>query len=441
MLYIYTPEVTSRLEYTLDFIFSRVLQVRYELTTDRASCEQSHQPFINYSEEVCGESFWIPSVSRLMQEVGHRTIIPSVGDWQSMPSLFATHEGDVPLDLISAVFYLITRYEEYDSPHIDKHGRFEYTASVAFQNNFLQRPLVDEWLMKLRELLLSKFPCLEIGCGNYSAVSTIDVDYIYRYRAKSKSQMLLKTVSRLVKFDFSESWRILRVLLYLEKDPYHQFDYLDKLHQGIACKYILFMHFGPFGRYDRRTIYPLYAFYRYLRQQNHAHVIGLHPSYRASFDQKVIAKEKRQLEKRLNYPLSYSRHHFLRIRVPETYQMLDKIGFKRDFSMGYAAMYGFRASTCHSYPVYDIAHERVLKIRVHPTLFMDATMNFYLKLKPEEALKVGTELVDSCRAVHGEFVMLWHNNSVNNLYEWKGWQPIFEQLLSYATQPLAVDKK
>lgn len=435
MLYIYTSKVTKRLEYTLDFVFNNVLKVNYELTTDRDSCEQSHQPFINYSEEACGASFWISSVGGLMHEEGHRSVEPSVGEWLQMPTLFASSEGDVPFDLFSAVFYLISRYEEYATTAIDKHGRYDFNDSVAFRHHFLQRPLVDEWIMKLRDLLSAKFPSLTFETGRYSAVSTIDVDHIYRYRAKSKIQMLLKIAMLLVKRDFAEALHIVRVLMYLEKDPYHQFDYLDKLHHGIACKYILFMHFGPFGRYDRRTIYPLFAFYRYLRQQNHAHVIGLHPSYAASFDKLRIVREKKRLERRLQQPLSYTRHHFLRIRVPETYRILEKIGFKRDFSLGYAGMYGFRASTCHSFPFYDVENDRVLKIKVHPTLLMDGTLNFYLKMRPEEALKVGKELVDKCRSVNGEFVMLWHNSSVNNRYEWAGWQPIFEQLLAYATQP------
>lgn len=440
MLYIYTTKVTRRLEYILDFVFNNVMKVDYELTTDRESCEQSRQPFINYSDEVCGASFWIPSVGGLMHEEGHRSVEPSVGEWLQMPTLFSAPGGDVPFDLFSAVFYLISRYEEYNATSLDKHGRFDYSCSIAHRHNFLQRPLADEWGMRLRELLSAKFPSLTFETGRYSAVSTIDVDHIYRYRAKSKLQMLAKIAMLLVKKDFSEALRIVRVLLYLEKDPYHQFDYLDKLHQGIACKYILFMHFGPWGKHDRRTIYPLYAFYRYLRHQNHAHIIGLHPSYYASFDQSRIRREKRRLERRLNHPLCYTRHHFLRIQLPETYRMLDEIGFKRDYSLGYAGMYGFRAGTCHPYSFYDVLHDKVLKIKVHPTLLMDGTLNFYLSMKPEEALKIGKELVDKCRAVHGEFVMLWHNNSVNNLYEWAGWQPVFEQLLAYATRSSAVEE-
>ncbi len=439
MLYIYTSKLTKRLEYTLDFVFNNVLRVKYELTTDRESCEMSHQPFINYSGESCGNSFWIPSVGGLMHEEGYRSVNPTVGEWQSMPTLFVSPEGNVPFDLFSAVFYLISRYEEYYTSAVDKHGRYDFNDSIAYKHNFLQRPLADEWVMKLHDELSAKFPTLAFETGQYSAVSTIDVDHIYRYRAKSKLLMLIKIASRLVRLDFAEALRIIRVLFYLENDPYHQFDYLDKLHQGIACKYILFMHLGPVGRYDRQTIYPLYAFYRYLRRQNHAHIIGLHPSYSASFDKSKIVSEKKRLEYRLQHPLSYTRHHYLRIRVPETFLILDEIGFKRDFSLGYAGMYGFRASTCHHFRFYDLENDKVLKIKVHPTIVMDGTLNFYLKMKPEEALRVGKELVDKCRAVNGEFVMLWHNNSVTNLYEWEGWQPTFEQLLAYATQPSAVE--
>ncbi|MDD2799481.1 MAG: polysaccharide deacetylase family protein [Bacteroidales bacterium] len=432
ILYIYTTQVTKRLEYTLDFVFNNVLRVKYELTTDQESCKISHQPFINYSNELCGTGLWIPSLG-LLQEENRKAVDLLSGSWESLPTIFSTENGSIPFDLFSAVFYLITRYEEYDSKALDKHGRYDYRESAAYKFDFLQRPLVDEWLMRLKEVLHNKYPMLEIKTGAYSSVSSIDVDHIYRYRAKSKVQMLAKMGLELMKFNFSEVKRMSKVLLYLEKDPYHQFEYLDKLHNGLSCKYILFMHFGPFGKNDRRTIYPLYAFYRYLRRQNHAHIIGLHPSYKASFDKSEIIKEKVKLEKRLKHPLVYTRHHYLRIQIPETYRTLNEIGFKHDFSLGYAAMYGFRASTCHAFHFFDIEENEVLKLKIHPTLLMDGTMRSYLNLTPEEGLDVGKLLVDKCRSVNGEFVMLWHNNSVNNLYEWEGWQPSFEKLLAYST--------
>jgi hypothetical protein len=95
-------------------------------------------------------------------------------------------------------------------------------------------------------------------------------------------------------------------------------------------------------------------------------------------------------------------------------------------------MYGFRAGTCHSFCFFDIENDKVSKMKIHPNIVMDGTLNFYLKNSPEEAILICKEMADVCYSVHGEFVMLWHNNSLANLDEWKGWNTVFEQSVRYA---------
>lgn len=431
MLYVYTPVVTPRIEFVLNFIFNKVLQVNYELTSDQASCQLSHQAFINYSEKPCGDGVWIPSCG-LLQEKGIRELQPEVGEWGDLPILFPIGKGYVPFDLFSATFYLITRYEEYFNQNWDKHGRFDHTVSIAFKQGFLQQPIVDEWVLKLSSVLKAKFPNLQIGTPKYQFVSTIDVDHPYCYLGKSKWLMLAKLFQKLMQLDLAGFQRMVKVLLYLESDPYQQFKYLDKLHHDHGVKYTMFIHVGPIGKHDRHTIYPLFFFYYYLRKQHHSHVIGIHPSYSAAFHVKRMKDEKKRLERYLRNPVGCSRNHYLRIRLPFTYRALNEIGIKRDFSMGYAGMPGFRAGTCHPYFFYDVENEEVTKLQIHPTILMDGTLNFYQNLTPEEGLVVCKEMADKCRKVNGQFVLLWHNNSLSDIDEWKGWRTVFEEILRYA---------
>lgn len=431
MLYIYTPVVTPRIEYVLKFIFNRVLQVNYELTSEHDSCEASHQPFINYSEEHCGAGIWIPS-SGILQEKGLKVFTPEVGGWDGLPTLFPEQQGDIPFDLFGAAFYLMTRYEEYNNQAWDKHGRFDHQVSIAYKHDFLQRPIIDEWVLKLKVMLTDKYPELQIGTPRYQFVSTIDVDYPYRYLGKSKWLMLAKMAKRLMQLDVEAFTRMLKVLFYLEKDPYQQFKYLDELHHELGCKYTMFVHVGPLGKHDRHTIYPLFFFRYYLRKQHHSHVIGIHPSYHASFSKDEIKQEKSKLERYLQSPVGCSRHHYLRIWMPYTYRHLNEIGIKRDFSMGYAGMHGFRAGTCHPHFFYDVERDEETLLMIHPTILMDGTLNFYQKLSPEQGLTVCKEMVDKCRNVNGQFVLLWHNNSLSDLDEWTGWKSVYEEVLRYA---------
>jgi len=431
MLYIYTKEVTKRLEYTLDFIFNGVLKINYELTTDIESCMLSQQAFINYSEKACGKSIHIPC-NGLLSRTGTEALTLSVGLWDNLPILFDDFKGDIPFDLFSATFYLITRYEEYNSVHLDKHNRFDYKASIAWQNNFLTRPIVDEWILKFKDILLHYFPHLQIRTPEFKCISTIDVDHVYRFLGKSKIYMMAKVAAHIFKAEFTEARKIANVLLYRENDPYQQFSYLNDIHKGLKSKYILFMHVGPFGKYDRKNIYPLYSFYKYLRKENHSYIIGIHPSYKASFCAKRIKKEKSRLEKCLHYPITYNRNHYLRIQIPSSYRILNDLGIKHEYSLGYAGMYGFRAGTCHPFYFYDIEKDKTSKMKIHPNIVMDGTLNYYLKKNPEEAIAICNEMANICHSVNGEYVMLWHNNSLANMDEWKGWNTVFEKAIRYA---------
>ncbi|MFY7816329.1 MAG: DUF7033 domain-containing protein, partial [Chryseobacterium taeanense] len=64
--------------------------------------------------------------------------------WEGYP-IFFSGSGDIPFDIFSASFYLVSRYEEYLTFTPDQYGRFPHTASIAFREGFLDIPLVQHW--------------------------------------------------------------------------------------------------------------------------------------------------------------------------------------------------------------------------------------------------------------------------------------------------------
>ena len=61
---------------------------------------------------------------------------------------------------------------------------------------------------------------------------------------------------------------------------------------------------------------------------------------------------------------------------------------------------------------------------------MDATLKNYLKLSPENAIIYSQNIYDSIKNTGGNFTVLWHNESVNDYWKWKGWQKVFERQLN-----------
>ena len=70
--------------------------------------------------------------------------------FEDVPIFFiSNNNSDLPFDPFAASFYLISRYEEYLPCVKDQHDRYPATNSLAYQEGFLQQPVVDKWVIKL----------------------------------------------------------------------------------------------------------------------------------------------------------------------------------------------------------------------------------------------------------------------------------------------------
>ena len=121
-----------------------------------------------------------------------------------LPIFFGvSKKSKFPFDVFAASFYLLSRYEEY-LPHIkDEWGRFLATQSTAYKNNFLDKPLVDFWILRLFEQLKEAFPALEVSAkAKEQFMPLIDVVSPFKYRHKSFFANFLQWVKALFQLNF-----------------------------------------------------------------------------------------------------------------------------------------------------------------------------------------------------------------------------------------------
>jgi hypothetical protein len=97
--------------------------------------------------------------------------------------------------------------------------------------------------------------------------------------------------------------------------------------------------------------------------------------------------------------------------------------------MGFASKPGFRAGTCTSFDFYDLEKEEQTMLRIYPFQVMDGTLNQYMKLNPKEAVEKIRKIVTSVKFVQGTFISLWHNESIGEQRDWKGWSGVYEEVL------------
>ncbi|WP_428744902.1 polysaccharide deacetylase family protein [Tenacibaculum sp.] len=429
MILIYTHKVTPRVRYIFKHIFTRILQIKIDFTSKIEEFVAYNGPKFSYTNVPLGKEFFVQSNELLFQQ-GVKDVEILIQEWEGVPCFFDSIEAsEIPFDIFAASFFLITRYEEY-LPHIkDIHGRFSATESIAYQNGFLEKPLVDIWAYKFLEVLKQKFPDFEHETRSYQYISTIDVDNAYAYKYKSFIRTLGGFLKDALHFKIFTIWGRLAVLLNFKKDPFDTFQELLHLKKTHNIKTIFFFLIGDYTTYDTNVSASKTKFKLLIKDMVDYARVGLHPSYYTMTDIALLKKEKERLESITNMPIKRSRQHFLRISFPETYQQLIDLEIEEDYSMGYSSHVGFRASTCTPFYFYDLDFEIQTPLKVFPFALMDTTLNDYLKLTPKQSLGRIRDLKNEVKAVNGVFITVFHNESLSNYLRWRGWKRLYGSML------------
>jgi hypothetical protein len=432
VLLIYTHKKTNRVKYILNLVFKDVLGIDFELTTDSDLFKKSSSPKLSYTNNpLCDELFF--SSRNLLFETGISEQNISVFEYTNYNVFFATGKASaLPFDVFAASFYLVSRYEEY-LPHIrDEHDRFIAEDSLAFKNGFLHKPVVNTWIQWIKVLLHAKYPTLVFAEKKYEFISTIDIDNAYAYREKGFTRSVggyLKSLSDLSIKDVIERTR---VLLGLEKDPYDTYDFQLDIIKKHKLKTIYFFLLGDYGVNDKNLPIESKKFQSLIKMLGDYAQIGIHPSYGSNSSKEQLKKEVERLSKVLHREITNSRQHFLKLTLPETYRNLIDLDITDDYTMGFASQVGFRASICSPFNFYDLDMELETKLKVHPFAIMEGTLKYYMKIHHEDALLKIKPLIDEVKAVNGQFISLWHNDTLNDQKQWQGWRAVYEEMVNYA---------
>lgn len=434
MIIVYSSQISNRLRYTLQFIFEDVCKIDYEICSDIQKFEQSTKVKINYSVKNFEFKTYQISPFGLLELEGVSPVeLPYETNLNEF-KLFPVKNSEHGFDLFSAVFYFISRYEEYLPFKKDKHGRFEANASFAFQTGILDRPIVDEWILDFKNKLKLKFPEITFPEHEFEVIPTIDIDQIFAIKGKSIVRFLKPVLISIINLKFTHLLYLFKVRLGIIDDPFDQiqnFEYLHRKYGLSAWYFILFSK--KYTKHDVNISIKNVHFRKRLKELNRTANIGIHPSYHSRYDYKLIDEEIHNLSNVINTQISASRQHFLKMRMPNTYKSLLSLGISDEFTMGFASMPGFRAGTSHSFKFFDLKHEQITFLRVHPFCVMDATFKTYLNCSEEEAFIMIKDLIDKLKKVNGKFTTLWHNESLSGYGVWKGWQNLYERILIEAT--------
>lgn len=331
------------------------------------------------------------------------------------------------IDIFASSFFMLTRWEEYVNKTRDLHNRFPVTASLAYKYNFLDRPVVNEYVEMLWNML--KY----LGCNQkrkerkYELILTHDVDNIFKWK---NFGLFTRNIAGDIIKRKNVPLALENVRQYCWKNPYDMFDYLMDLSEKRGIKSHFFFMSGGTSKFDNN--YSInQAFVKKIRKKiiSRGHLIGFHPSYNSYNDQGQWEEEYSALLKEISQKVKIGRQHYLKFEVPATWQIWEHNNMKWDSTLTYPEKEGFRCGTCYEYSVFNILSRKKLKLKEMPLEVMEGSLVGYQNLSPEKAETKIIKLIDKVKKYNGRFVLLWHNSSFNSDL-WTGYQGIYEKIVS-----------
>lgn len=428
-LLIYTPGVSPRIEYAFGLIFKTILGVELLFVTKEEEFLKSSLPKINYSKNNLNSGLFLKAHPLLNEKTINIHEIEMV-EYQGMQLFFpSSSDSFLPFDPFACAFYIVSRYEEYLSENTDEHERFTDSENILVRQNLHHKPIVDIMAYWIAEKISGLYPEFKIPARSFQFITSIDIDNAWAF--KNKSPMI--SFGAIMKAIFNGRWEELRqrfvVFIGLRNDPYDTYKYILETYKGMLSHIVFFILVGNRDQFDKNVSFKNKKFRQLIANLASVCEVGIHPSYASNSKPWLFETEKERLEDIITRPVTKSRQHFLKLKFPQTYQQLIKLGIEEDYTMGFASIAGFRAGICTPYLFFDLSKNRRTDLLIQPFQVMDVTLKNYLQMDPDEAWQLVEQLMLEVRKVNGTFISLWHNESLKESGQWLGWRRIFEQTL------------
>ena len=320
-------------------------------------------------------------------------------------------------DILTASFALLSRYEEIICKKRDQYGRFSFCDSLAKKYGFIDLPIVDEYAMLLRLELEKHGLKGQLKSRKANFVPTHDVDEIWRFHSLPASIKSILGGDIILRKSLKIALHSIKELAFSrlkpERDPYY-----------LACRRLMdislknglistFYFLGYGDEKDRRYDIMQPSVHQLMKEIDRNHcVVGFHGGFGTYNDGDVYTAQKSRVNQAYGQNTRVGRQHYLCFDAGKTPKIWEENGIREDQTLSFFDREGFRCGTCHPYPLYDFKEDHPLSVIERPLLLMDGTVREYRHLSIEEALSSARTIWERVLAVRGDFVILWHNNSI-----------------------------
>jgi len=418
-------------EYIIKILLSDFLGLQYSLL--RSDSVYDYSLLFEGSELIIKDSFFSifqNDFSYLNADALPENLVYAKNEFiieKDIPVIYGTDEIIITenkiicgIDIFASSFFMLTRWEEYVNKIRDEHNRFPGHESTAYKNNFLYRPLVNEYTEMLWNMIKKLGYTEERREKVFELTLTHDVDALTYVSSRTIIADVLKRKSLKIARDHFK--------FILRQDPFDTFDFLMSASEKVGVK----SHFY-FMSSDSKLIYDT-GYYLYRRKfsstikeiKKRGHIIGFHPGYYTFDDYNRWCYEKQLLEEFVQQEIEEGRQHYLRMDVTKTLPIWDKNDMKIDSTLGFADKEGFRCGTGDIFPVFDFLKRKQLRLKERPLILMDGTLRQYQEYSNEKVLEIIQYYISIGKRYNSVITLLFHNSSFFG--EWEGYNSIYNNL-------------
>lgn len=388
MVLIFTQKMSPRVTYVFHQVLGRILGFEVNFTSKIEEFIACKEVKFSYGETRMGNEVFVKAHGFLYRQ-GVQEIHPEMSNWGEIPCFFETGEGsDIPFDIFSASFFMMTRYEEYYANVHTEDGRYIYENSLAYKNKFLAQPVVDLWAYKFRNELKKHFPDKIFSERKYKTINILAVAEAYKYREKGLLRNLGGGVGELFSLRLKALYSRIKVQLFLRPDPYDVYKELLQFSKQRKIKWKFMFQLSDFSLHNKNLGHNKNQYHTLIKSMGDYGKVGLLLGRDAIFESGVLKREKKRWERILNRDLEIAISNDFGINLPDLYNNFDALEIPHDYSMGYIEEIGFRAGTCTSFLFYDLKLERISHLILHPTTFNSTAFSdksfFEVKTKLEK---------------------------------------------------------
>ena len=311
---------------------------------------------------------------------------------------------------------LFTQKEEYNLTFSDHYDRFPYYLS-RHRNVF--DPSVSKFLVE--NGLSPQYP----DGKKFAVCLTHDIDIVHPGRLYP----IFGAARAFVKGNLTNAIKIPFSIIDKKRNPFWNFKEIMELEAKYDAKSSFYF----------LTLEPGESDYGYKIEDiedelstisDNGWEVGLHGGHESYNNLEDVKKKKQKLEKVLGKEVIGYRNHYLRFKVPNTWELLSKAGFKYDSTFGYADCAGFRNGMCHPFKPFNVNTGQQIDIMEIPLTIMDCTLfRDYMRLDFKKAWELTKGLIDTVELCNGVITILWHNTYMQeeNL-------KFYEKILKYCSE-------